>query len=440
MPEVERLLVVDDEAPILHALQRTFEAAGYEVIACADPAEALDRLREKPFQVLSADYMMPGMTGAEFLAQAKTLQPETIRILLTAAHDFSAAVDAVNNGEIFRILAKPWNRVELLGTVRQAFDTYALREKNRQLTAIIQSQNAELASLNKGLERLVEQRTTNLLDGMVAVLDYRDTETQWHSRRVSRFTRRLAEQLGIKDAHELRTIEMGALLHDIGKIGVRDAVLLKPGPLDQDEWNEMREHPRLGWALLQRIEFLRDASIIVLQHQERFDGRGYPTGLRGEQIVLGARLFAVADTYDAITSDRPYRKAQSHDAAVAEMQRVAGTQLDPQGVGAFCAIPESEWMSIRLEVEKISMLEQEWGWTPPRRVFEQIRDVAQRRISQPPASGRYQKPGLEVLGLGDADERRVIPARAAALEKLQRTLRLLRGPADDLAEQFRRDL
>ncbi len=389
MSEVERLLVVDDEAPILHALQRTFEAAGYEVCACADPAEALDRLREKPYQVLSADYMMPGMTGAEFLAQARLLQPETVRILLTAAHDFSAAVDAINNGEIFRILAKPWNRVELLGTVRQAFDTYALREKNRQLTAIVQSQNAELASLNKGLERLVEQRTTNLLDGMVAVLDYRDTETQWHSRRVSRFTRRIAEQLGIRDAHELRTIEMGALLHDIGKIGVRDAVLLKPGPLDQDEWVEMREHPRLGWALLQRIEFLRDASVIVLQHQERYDGRGYPAGLRGEQIVIGARLFAVADTYDAITSDRPYRKAQSHDAAIAEMRRVSGTQLDPSAVTAFCALPEDEWVAIRRDVEKISLLEQEWGWTPPKRVFEQIFEAASRQkqsTSQPPAA------------------------------------------------------
>jgi response regulator RpfG family c-di-GMP phosphodiesterase len=389
MSEVERLLVVDDEAPILHALQRTFEAAGYEVCACSDPAEALDRLREKPYQVLSADYMMPGMTGAEFLAQARVLQPETVRILLTAAHDFSAAVDAINNGEIFRILAKPWNRVELLGTVRQAFDTYALREKNRQLTAIVQSQNAELASLNKGLERLVDQRTTNLLDGMVAVLDYRDTETQWHSRRVSRFTRRIAEQLGIRDAHELRTIEMGALLHDIGKIGVRDAVLLKPGPLDQDEWVEMREHPRLGWALLQRIEFLRDASVIVLQHQERYDGRGYPSGLRGEQIVIGARLFAVADTYDAITSDRPYRKAQAHDAAIAEMQRVSGTQLDPAAVAGFCALPEDEWVGIRKDVEKISLLEQEWGWTPPKRVFEQIFEAASRQkqsISQPPAA------------------------------------------------------
>ncbi len=393
MEEVERLLVVDDEAPILHALQRTFEAAGYEVTACADPLEALERLREKPFQVLSADYMMPGMTGAEFLSQAKGLQPETIRILLTAAHDFSAAVDAINNGEIFRILAKPWNRVELLGTVRQAFDTYALREKNRQLTAIVQSQNSELAALNKGLEALVDERTTNLLDGMVAVLDYRDTETQWHSRRVSRFTRRIAEELGVTDPHQLRTIEVGALLHDIGKIGVRDAVLLKPGPLDTDEWIEMREHPHLGWALLQRIEFLRDASIIVLQHQERFDGKGYPAGLAGEKIVLGARLFAVADTYDAITSDRPYRKAQSHDAAVQEMQRVSGTQLDPQGVAAFCALPETELLAIRREVEKISLLEKEWGWTPPKRVFDQIREVAQRQKlnSQPPALGDVVK-------------------------------------------------
>jgi HD-GYP domain-containing protein (c-di-GMP phosphodiesterase class II) len=219
------------------------------------------------------------------------------------------------------------------------------------------------------------------------VLDYRDTETQWHSRRVSRFTRRIAEQLGISDAHLLRTIEMGSLLHDIGKIGVRDAVLLKPGPLDSDEWVEMREHPRLGWALLQRIEFLRDASVIVLQHQERYDGRGYPSGLQGDQIVLGARLFAVADTYDAITSDRPYRKAQSHDAAIVEMQRVAGTQLDPQGVQAFCSLPEAEWQRIRHEVEKISLLEQEWGWTPPKRVFEQIRELAARQAPISAAPG-----------------------------------------------------
>ena len=129
--------------------------------------------------------------------------------------------------------------------------------------------------------------------------------------------------------------------------------------------------------------------MIVLQHQERYDGRGYPAGLRGEQIVIGARLFAVADTYDAITSDRPYRKAQSHDAAIAEMRRVSGTQLDPSAVTAFCALPEDEWVAIRRDVEKISLLEQEWGWTPPKRVFEQIFEAASRQkqsTSQPPSA------------------------------------------------------
>ncbi len=237
-------------------------------------------------------------------------------------------------------MSKPWNRTELLACVRQAFDTFALRVKNQQLTEVVQRQNVELAELNRGLERQVQERTSNLLDGMIAVLDYRDTETQWHSRRVSRFTCRIAQALGVTDPNEMRTIEMGSLLHDIGKIGVRDAVLLKPGPLNPSEWAEMREHPRLGWALLQRIEFLRGASQIVLQHQERWDGNGYPSKLKGEEIVLGARLFAVADTYDAITSDRPYRKAQSHEAAIAEIRRVAGTQLDPRGAEAFCALPE----------------------------------------------------------------------------------------------------
>jgi putative nucleotidyltransferase with HDIG domain len=344
MPAPERVLVVDDEAPILLALRRAFESAGYAVTACADPLDALQLLRSEKFPVLCTDYMMPGISGAEFLARARETQPDTVRILITAATDFSAAAAAVNSGEVFRIFSKPWNRAELLACLRQAFDSYALREQNRQLTA-------ELAELNSHLQALVAERTTNLLDGMVAALDYRDTETQWHSRRVSRITRRMAEQLGVRDPNELRNIETGALLHDIGKIGVRDAVLLKPSPLDEEEWREMREHPRLGWELLQRIEFLRDASQIVLQHQERWDGRGYPQGLAGEQIVLGARLFAVADTYDAITSDRPYRKARDHAVAIEELRRVAGSQLDPRAVEAFCAISREDLEAIQVEVE-----------------------------------------------------------------------------------------
>ena len=376
--ELERLLVVDDEGPILHALQRTFEAAGYDVTACLDPAEALDRLKERPYQVLSADYMMPGMTGAEFLARARVLQPETIRILITAAHDFSAAVDAINNGEIFRILAKPWNRVELLGTVRQAFDTYALREKNRQLTALVQRQNGELADLNKGLEKLVQERTTAIQTTLLFF------ELEWAALSDERAEALLAgEGLDFCRHHlrKLRRYRDHLLSEPEEKILAEKALTgaSKPGPLDQEEWVEMREHPRLGWALLQRIEFLREASEIVLQHQERFDGSGYPAGLKGESIVLGARLFAVADTYDAITSDRPYRRAQPHAAAVAEIQRVSNTQLDPRVVGAFCSVSEADWLRIRGEVEQISLLEAQWGWTPPKRVFDLIHDASQRQ-------------------------------------------------------------
>src|SRR5207237_8066715 len=161
-------LVVADAGPIPHALQRTFEAAGYEVTACLDPAQALLAMEQREYQVISADYMMPGMTGAEFLARARVIQPATVRILITAAHDFSAAVDAINNGEIFRILSKPWNRLELLGTVRQAFDTYGLREKDRQLTELLHSQNDALAALNQGVAALAEARARTLLDAQVA--------------------------------------------------------------------------------------------------------------------------------------------------------------------------------------------------------------------------------------------------------------------------------
>jgi putative nucleotidyltransferase with HDIG domain len=394
---VHRILIVDDEAPILNALRRVFEAAGYRVTACLDPADALDELREGAYQVVSADYTMPQMSGAEFLARARQLRPDSMRILLTAGHDFGAAVDAINNGEIFRILNKPWSRSELLSTVRQACDTYALRERNRQLTQLVQDRNGELQALNRNLEALVQERTTNLLDGMIAVLDYRDTETQWHSRRVARYSRRIAQALGIVEPRELSTIERGALLHDIGKIGVRDAVLLKPGPLDHREWIEMKEHPQLGWALLQRIDFLKDASLIVLQHQERFDGRGYPQGLSGSQIVVGARIFAVADTHDAITSDRPYRRAQAYGAARAEIARVAGAQLDPEVVDAWLSIPEAEWERLREDVEQQSHLREQAGWTP-RRLYQNLPPSAQ---TQPSSTGAHavevRRPGETTL-------------------------------------------
>jgi HD-GYP domain-containing protein (c-di-GMP phosphodiesterase class II) len=188
---------------------------------------------------------------------------------------------------------------------------------------------------------------------MINALDYRDMETQWHSRRVSLYARRLGESLGIGGA-ELHDVEMGALLHDIGKIGVRDSVLLKPGPLTPEEWEEMKEHPAIGFRLLRNIHYLQEAAVVVLQHQERWDGRGYPAGLAGEQISIGARIFSVVDTLDAIRSDRPYRAGQPFDVALAEIKRCSGTQFDPQVVDAFAAVPAAEWEAIRTQVEKMA--------------------------------------------------------------------------------------
>jgi len=308
--------------------------------------------------------MMPGMDGITFLKQARTRAPGAARILCTAAEDFKVALEAVNAGEVYRIIAKPWHQRELVATVAQAAEAARLRRENELLTAEVKRHNDRLREINLRLEENVRDRTQALLEGLIAALDYRDAETQWHSRRVSLYSRRLAQQLGV-DEPELTTIEHGALLHDIGKIGVRDRVLLKPGPLDANEWTEMKRHPELGWALLQRVDYLRPASIVVLQHQEKWDGSGYPFGLRGDTIVVGARVFHVVDALDAITSDRPYRKARGYGDARAEIVRCRGSQFDPRVVDAFLEISEEEWDRIRLDVETVAVLSADLAERPP---------------------------------------------------------------------------
>ncbi len=248
--------------------------------------------------------------------------------------------------------------------MHQAAEAYRLRTENERLTREVQRQNGQLREINLRLEEMVRHRTQALLEGLIAALDYRDAETQWHSRRVSLYARRLAQALGIHEP-ELTTIEHGALLHDIGKIGVRDRVLLKPGPLDTEEWTEMKRHPELGWALLQRVDYLRPASTIVLQHQEKWDGSGYPAGMKGEEIVIGARIVHVVDTLDAMTSDRPYRRAKPFTEARSEIIRCTGTQFDPRVAEAFLSVAAEDWERIRLDVETVAVLSADLAETPP---------------------------------------------------------------------------
>jgi putative nucleotidyltransferase with HDIG domain len=363
-PPADRVVVVDDDDLILKALSRILESAGFEARCFLSPDEALGELAALDPVVVISDYMMPSMDGVVFLKRARGLCPGAVRILCTAAEDFRVALQAVNSGEVFRIVSKPWHQAELLATVGQAAEAARLRRENERLTAEVQRQNGQLREINLRLEEMVRARTQALLEGLIAALDYRDAETQWHSRRVSLYARRLAAQLGIGEP-DLTIVEHGALLHDIGKIGVRDGVLLKPGPLTSEEWFEMKRHPELGWALLQRVDYLRPASAIVLQHQEKWDGSGYPAGLREEEIVIGARIFHVVDTLDAITSDRPYRKSRPFAEAREEIARCAGTQFDPRVVEAFLSVPPEDWERIRLDVETVAVLSADLAEHPP---------------------------------------------------------------------------
>jgi putative nucleotidyltransferase with HDIG domain len=190
------------------------------------------------------------------------------------------------------------------------------------------------------------------LEALVASLDVREHETRAHSQRVREYTLALARQMGL-EGDELIQVGRGALLHDVGKIGVPDAILLKKGALTPGEWVEMRKHPQIGYDILRSINFLAPAAEIVLCHQERWDARGYPNGVGGTDIPMGARVFAVADTLDAMTSDRPYRKALSFEAAASEIRRCSGSQFDARIVEAFLSIPQVRWMSIQETVNRL---------------------------------------------------------------------------------------
>jgi putative nucleotidyltransferase with HDIG domain len=360
----DRVLIVDDDEFVLRALSRALQAVGFDTRCYRAPNEALAAVEAEAPVVIISDYVMPAMDGIAFLKQARQRAPHAARILCTAAEDFRIALQAVNSGEVYRIISKPWHQHELIGTVEQAAESTRLRRENERLTHEVQRQNGQLREMNGRLEDLVRQRTQALLEGLISALDYRDAETQWHSRRVSLYARRLAQQLGVKEP-ELTYVEHGALLHDIGKIGVSDRVLLKPAPLTAEEWVEMKKHPELGWALLQRVEYLKPAASIVLQHQEKWDGTGYPAGRKGEDIVLGARVFHIVDTFDAITSDRPYRKARPFEVARDELIRCSGTQFDPRCVQAFLDVSQDEWERIRLDVETVAVLSADLAERPP---------------------------------------------------------------------------
>ncbi len=342
-----RILVVDDDSAIRQLLATKLKLSGFSTTSCGSGEEALKILSKEPFDAIISDLNMPGISGLELLAEAHRKYPRTAFLMATGVGDVSVGVSAMKLGAVDYIL-KPFQMEAVIASLRRALD--------------MKRMEAELEEYRLRLEEMVEHRTKQLkaamrrieftydetLEALAAALDLRDNETAGHSRRVTLYALEIAQRLNFSP-DELKTLERGAYMHDIGKIGIPDSILLKPDKLTPEETAVMQTHVRIGYELMNRVAFLASAAQIVLTHQECYDGSGYPRGLMREEIPLGARIFAVADTLDAMMSDRPYRRGRSYDVARAEIQRESGRQFDPQVVAAFLDIPEETWMEIRSE-------------------------------------------------------------------------------------------
>jgi putative nucleotidyltransferase with HDIG domain len=345
----ERILIVDDEPYVRTVMAAMLEKSHYSPVLVSNGLEAIQRLEtDPPYDLILSDIMMNGLDGIGLLERVRKVQPDTPIVMVTAIHDISVAISAMRKGA-YDYLLKPFEREQLLSTVKRALDYRRLMQQNSvyryNLEQLVAARTEMLRHAMADLERSYDIT----LEALGDALDLKDAETEGHSKRVTAYTIALSRALEVP-ASQIRTVARGAFLHDIGKMAIPDAILLKPGKLDAQEQAMMREHCARGYQMLRKIPFLHDAAEIVYSHQEHYDGTGYPRGLKGEAIPLGARIFAVADTLDAITSDRPYRQANSFDAAREEIRRCSGTQFDPRVVKVYLEMPNRLWEDLRAEI------------------------------------------------------------------------------------------
>ncbi len=345
------VLFVDDEPNILKALGRLFRGENFDLKTAGSGADALKLIEERPVQILVSDHRMPGMTGVDLLSKVRERWPEVMRILVTGNSEINIAVDAINRGQIFRLITKPWNDDEIKATVKEALDLYLLKDEIKRLNHLTQEQNLELKDLHHNLEQKVMERTRDLskknaelghvyvgtLRAVIGSVDARHRCSSGHSERVGNCTAMIARRMGLEEPR-VRRMQIAGLLHDVGIIGVRGKIFGKQGPLSPDEWKEMREHPVLSVQIIGAVPGLQDILPMVRNHHEWFDGdgRGYPDGLKGDAINTGARIIRIADAIEAMTHDRPYRKARPLDRVIDELKKLSGSAFDPDV--ARCAV------------------------------------------------------------------------------------------------------
>ncbi|HUW39008.1 MAG TPA: HD domain-containing phosphohydrolase [Rhodocyclaceae bacterium] len=357
------LLCVDDEQNILSALRRLFRQDGYRILTAGSGEEGIGLMEREPVDLVISDMRMPGMDGAHFLERVSSRWPDTLRILLTGHADVASTIAAINKGRIFRYIAKPWDDQDVRLIVRHALERQQLERDKRRLEALTQRQNEELRVLNVSLEARVEARTAELSlahDALAVaneklkagfltsikvfsnLIELSEGTRSGHSRRVADLSRRTAVKIGL-DRVAAQDVMLAGLLHDIGKIGLPDALLAKPASLmNAEEQAQFKRHPQKGESALMALDSLRSAARLLRSHHERYDGRGYPDGLGGADVPLGARILAVANDYDGLQIGSLSAKRLSSAEALAFLQMERGKRYDPQVVDAFASLNGSE--------------------------------------------------------------------------------------------------
>lgn len=324
-----RILIVDDEEVMLMLL-RDVLGGEFCLVAVQTAEQAVPYLVHDPPDVVVVDKNLPGGSGLDLLKQAKALHPEVEVILITGYASLESAVEALRLGA-YDYLIKPFDDIAIvLEKVRLAAEKKELSSERRQLMDQVMAANEEL----RAAQQRLQQGYLQTLTSMITALEARDAYTRGHSDRVAEFSAKIGKEMGLQ-GERYRNLVDGARLHDIGKIGIREEILNKSGRLTKEEFEHIQQHPDIGARILGEMEAYRHLVPMLRHHHERFDGKGYPDGLAGEDIPLEARIIAVADTFDAMTSKRPYREPRTTGEAIGIIREVAGSQLDPTAVGAF---------------------------------------------------------------------------------------------------------
>lgn len=337
----ETILVVDDEEMIRDLLSSALSQEGYRCLTAADVDGAFAILGDHRVDLVITDIMMPGRSGVDLLRDLKRVNSDIGVLMITGLSDMNTAMECIHLGANDYI-TKPFSISRVVLTVKNLIEkqSLAIEKKNYQISLEFKVMD-QTEQIRRAMNEL-HKAYDSTLSALVKALDAREREVGSHSERVMNFASFMAEKVGIR-GKELEQLARGALLHDIGKIGTSDSILLKPGILNAEEWAEMYRHPQVGYAILSDIPFLRTPAEMILTHHERYDGTGYPKRLKGDQIPVGSRIFNLVDTLDAMTSDRPYRKAMPFEAVTAEVTRCRGSQFDPELSDLFLSIPRREW-------------------------------------------------------------------------------------------------